>query len=427
MNEYTRREEVKWILLSAITLVACIGASMALLVTARGALVPDPAAKTEAVAAAEKEKTVATCSVSAAKLVKELGVFRNIAAAAQLDQATDAPPVDADPKAPKKPVPRADPRHPVDPKREAKKTKLDDQSGLAWPGASPTYQHAVALAPCRALAEEIGPSSAKAAEGWKAIEAGAAVSPPAEGDKGAQVAAAKQVYAALHDAPVDEVSTQLAEASTAAAARSRDAAEKAASATIRTPLPQGLLGREAALGGGVVICLVALLISFFSLRATSQRRKATLVELRGVAQTAQRGLQAAAIIRLASESNGGEPGLVMGAALGGCAAALATRLDADWFVVGVMGGLVLGVLIQIVFRTTGGESGFRERAMELSDVEKPTVPIILALSSVQRGRETEFLDAFMRLSPQESAMAVEKLAAEAEERILVAADAQAGV
>ena len=427
MNEYTRREEVRWVLLSAVTLVGCVGGAMFALVTAQTPLIADPDAKATAEVQSGKARDVATCTVSAVKLVTELGVFRNYAAAAQLKAAPIDPPApEPSASSPKRPGPapkvikKPDPKHP-----EPKKPKKEDDSGFAWMGAAPAYQHAVDLAPCRALADEAGGMTPKAALGWTAIQAAAAVKAPPDSDKDAQVAAARQVYAALGDAPIDDVSTGLAEASKVFAQRAHDADEKAAALTLRAPLPRGLLGREAALGAGVLISLVALIISFFSLRMTSGRRRSSLLGLRSVAHTPQRGLQAATILRLASEPNGGEPGIVVGAAVGGLAAAFLMRLDADWFVVGVMSGLVLGLLIQIVFRLTGKEGRFRERAMELSDVEKPTVPIVLVLSSIRSGQETEFLDAFLKLSPAQAAEAVEKLAAEAEERILVAADAQA--
>ena len=420
VNEYTRREEVKWILLSAVTLVGCVVGALFALLTAQGPLVPDPTAKEALATATDRAKDVATCTVTSAKLVKELGVFRNYAAAAKLK---DAPPEELPPD-PKTPAPRTpkrpDPRHP-----EPKKPKKEDDSGFAWMGAAPSYQHAIALAPCRALADEAGGLTPKAEQGWKAIQTVSAIKPPAESDKTAQVIAAKQVYAALGDAPIEDMSAELANASKLFVERVHDAEEKAASATIRSPLPRGLLGREVALGAGVLISLLALLISFFSLRATSIRRATALVGLRALAHTPQRGLQAASILKLASEPNGGEPGIVIGAAVGGLAASFAMRVDADWFVVGVMGGLVLGLLVQVATRMTGSEGRFRERAMELSDVEKPTVPVVLVLSSIRGGQETEFLDAFLRLSAPEAAQAVEKLAVEAEERILVAADAQA--
>ncbi len=423
MNEYTRREEVRWILLSAVTLVGCVVGALFALVTAQGPLVADPAAKKATMAAQDRAKEAASCTASAAKLVKELAVFRNYAAAAQLNDAPADPPHFVDPN---HPAPRAAPNRVPGPRHsEPKKPKKEDDSGFAWMGAAPSYQHAVALAPCQKVADEAPGMTQKAELGWRAIQTASAIKPPAESDKDAQVSAAKQVYAALGEAPVEDVSLELAEATKLFAERAHDADEKATTATIRSPLPRGLLGREVALGAGVLISLVALLVSFFSLRATSMRRAAALLGLRAVAHTPQRGLQAASILKLASEPNGGEPGIVIGAALGGLAAAFAMRLDADWFVVGVMGGLVLGLLVQVVFRMTGGEGRFRERAMELSDVEKPTVPVVLVLSSIRGGQETEFLDAFLRLSAPEAGEAVEKLAAEAEERILVAADAQA--
>jgi hypothetical protein len=42
---------------------------------------------------------------------------------------------------------------------------------------------------------------------------------------------------------------------------------------------------------------------------------------------------------------------------------------------------------------------------------------------VKPGREEDFLGFFLKLSPSEAAVAVEKIAAQAEEQILAAADA----
>jgi hypothetical protein len=175
----------------------------------------------------------------------------------------------------------------------------------------------------------------------------------------------------------------------------------------------------------VMLSLIALLVSFFSLRATSIRRSRSLQPYRKATRPPERGLQAATILRLAAESSGGEPGLVIGAGVGGLLAALAGRVDPDWYVAGVTAGLLLGLLIQIVIRSVGGPKGFRERALALADIEKPAVPIVLVLSTIQPGGEDEFLAFFLKLSPTESANAVEKLANQAEEQILIAADAQA--
>jgi len=51
--------------------------------------------------------------------------------------------------------------------------------------------------------------------------------------------------------------------------------------------------------------------------------------------------------------------------------------------------------------------------------------IVLVLSTIVKGREGEWIDAFLKMNHQGQADAVDKLAQQAEEQILVAADAQA--
>ena len=137
------------------------------------------------------------------------------------------------------------------------------------------------------------------------------------------------------------------------------------------------------------------------------------------------GLHAAAILKLAGQHNGGEPGMVMGAGFGGLIAALIQPADADLFVAGVMGGLLIGLGIQWGYRILTGASKWRRRSTELADIEKPGIPIVLALSSVNTGLESQFLSFFNELPPADAAATVEKLASQAEERILAAADAGA--
>ena len=57
--------------------------------------------------------------------------------------------------------------------------------------------------------------------------------------------------------------------------------------------------------------------------------------------------------------------------------------------------------------------------------EKPAIPIVLVLSGVNPGLEAPFLSFFNGLSAGDAADTVEKLAAQAEEKILAAADAGA--
>lgn len=415
MNEYTRREEVRWIVVAAVAVVACIGGSMASLATATGPMVPDPEARAAADAAKEKVVPLEECPKLAGLVAEELPNFnRNeeIALAPPEPAPPPAPPAPFNPRAPK----------PV----EKKKPPPKDDSKLAWPGAEAIYTRAQSLAKCEAPVRAMGAPSASADKGWKAIAAAAAIKAPPAGDEAARLEAAKQLYGLLKDVPIAEVTSSIESATKSATDAATVAETKAQEAKVRKPLARGLLGREAAIGGGVLLSLVALLVHFFSLRATSIRRATALIALRATAATPQRGLQAAAIMRLAAEPNGGEPGLVLGCGFGGLVAAIVARSDADWFVVGVMGGLLLGLLVQLAVRFSGGsESRFRARALELSEVEKPTVPIVLVLSAIETGRESEFLDAFLQLPKEQQRESVEKLAQQAEERILVAADAQA--
>ena len=193
-------------------------------------------------------------------------------------------------------------------------------------------------------------------------------------------------------------------------------------AMVRAPLPKGLLPRELALLAGVVLCLAALLLSYLSVRFASGKRMATLMPLR---RAGQPGVQAAAILQLAAQPNGGEPGMVIGAAVGGLLAAALARTDADLFALGVMTGLLLGLLVQFVVRNATVAASWRQRAKDLGDIEKPQIPIVLALSGVNPGMEASFLKFFLSLSPVDAAATVEKLAMQAEEKILAAAEAGA--
>jgi hypothetical protein len=220
-------------------------------------------------------------------------------------------------------------------------------------------------------------------------------------------------------------------AKTALAAAVQNATTQRQSDIIQAPLPQGLFPRGAAIGVGVGVALIALIISYVSVRSASVRRGKTLVALRRFANTPEAGLQAAAIVRLAAHHNGGEPGMVLGAAIGGLLAALAAPTEnpnifiADLFVAGAMGGLLIGLAAQWLVRTLTGVARWRERTKELGDIEKPTIPVALILGGVTPGLEKQFLRYFEALPVADAATVVQKLAAQAEEQILAAADAAA--
>jgi hypothetical protein len=90
-----------------------------------------------------------------------------------------------------------------------------------------------------------------------------------------------------------------------------------------------------------------------------------------------------------------------------------------------MGGLLFGLALQWLVRTVSGVGRWRERARELGNIEKPTIPIPLVLGGVTAGLEKQFLRYFEALPVADAAVVVQKLAAQAEEQILQAAEAGA--
>ncbi len=413
MNEYTRREEVRWILIASATLVACIAAAVLLLVTAQGKLVPDPEALAMAKATGERSATYASlkCNRDAKTLADEIPLFRKAAEQARVAASVDPPEKDKG----KKPV--------------AKKDEKKPDVLLAWATAQPVYRAAKSLSRCREATEQAAGVRPDAARAWEAVRTANDLVPPADNDKSAQIDAARKLLSVLGDAPVDKLvqATKDAEGALKSAAdeAEKKAATERATPTKRESLPKGLLAREVAISVGVGLALIALLISFLSVRAASSRRLVTLLPLRDAARNGMPGLQAAALLRLAAQPNGGEPGLVIGAAVGGLVTAAAFRLDADLFVAGVMAGLLLGLGAQVALRLGGGSTQWRQRATELGDIEKPAIPIVLILSGVNPGLEDQFLGFFSGLAPAEAAETVQKLASQAEDRILAAAEAGA--
>ncbi len=406
MNEYTRGEEIRSTLIASFILIVFVAGAVFRLVTVQGKLVPDPKAHEEAKMAEAKSSQAQGCNVASERLLSEIDVFKSSVKAARVSVSEpDAGPGRFRPKTPPKKDKEAD-------------------IGLAWATAQPSYKQAKALAQCRDLIVSVGGVRDAATPAWDAIAKAAALTPPGE-DKAQQGEAVRKLHELLSAAPVDKVHEAAKEVAATLKTASEKAKETADKATVREPIPEGLLPRRIAVGVGVVLCVFALLISYFSVRVASMRRLATLMPLREAAKAGQHGLHAAAILKLAGQHNGGEPGLVIGAGLGGLIAAFAMPMDADLFVGGVMGGLLLGLGLQWLVRMMTGASKWRRRAQELSDIEKPGVPIVLALSSVNAGLEAQFLSFFNGLPPADAAATVDKLAAQAEERILAAADASA--
>ncbi len=404
MNEYTRREEVRWTFVASTILVLCIAVAVIRLVTVQGKLVPDVAAQQLAQQTADKAAAMKVCAEQADNFVTEVGIFNQAAKTAKLQQEPEKP----KPGAKKKPT--------------AKDKEKDQLLDLAWGTAAPSYKLAGKLALCRQPTESATGPKPTSAQGWDTVQKAAAVASPADDPK-AQVEAARALQIVFADAQIDKVAAHVHEAETALkdlAAKQKATAE---TATVREPLPKGVLSRQAAVGIGVGLCVLTLLLSYVSVALASSKRASTLIPLRDAARQGKAGLQAAAILRIAAAHNGGEPGLVIGAAMGGLLTALLGPADADLFVAGVMGGLLFGVGVQWALRFAIGPARWRGRATELAEIEKPTTPIVLVLSTVNPGLEPQFLQFFKGLSTEDAAMTVEKLAAQAEEKILAAADA----
>ncbi len=416
MNEYTRREEVRWTLIASLALVLGMAPAVFFLVTAQGALVPDPGAQLAAKVASDKLQQAHTCVVTADKLPTEIDVFKSAAKAAHLD--ADAPEAPTQVAAPnKRKVFVSLVRGKIPPKEK------ETDAALAWPAAQPSHKLAKALTPCRSTVD-FTVARPETAPTWDAIAKAGEVMMPGN-DKNEQIAAARTLLKLLGEAPVDKVVQQVRDAETEQKKTAEAATSRAKVAMIREPIPEGIIPRRIAVGIGVGLSVITLLLSYLSVRVASGRRLSTLVPLREAAKMSQPGVHAAAVLRLAAQNNGGQPGMVIGAAFGGLLAAGLQQADTDVFIVGVMGGCLLGLILQWVYRLVIGASHWRLRATELAEVEKPAIPIVLVLSGVNPGLEGPFITFFNGLSPPDAAQTVEKLAAQAEEKILAAADAGA--
>ncbi|XYI00844.1 hypothetical protein ACMHYB_14205 [Sorangium sp. So ce1128] len=427
MNEYTRREEVRATFIASAILVLCIAAAVLRLVTVEGRLVPDPGARRQAEDSEARIAPARACALAGEKLIAEIEVFKKLAKSARMpDPGEKAGALkNLDPAG--TPSPGQTPVTPLTTRTRAlrnttpPKPKEPDKQ-LAWASAQPLYKQAKILAGCREATDAVLGARVSAIPAWDAIAKAAAIAPPGAAEA-EQFEAAKQLLSLLAEIPADKVAQATKDAEAAFKAAAEHDRERANTAMIREPLPQGVFSRRVAVSVGVGLTVCALLISYLGVRAASMRRLATLLPLRDAVRSGRPGMQAAEILKTAAAHNSGEPGIVIGAAIGGLSAALLAPKDADLFVAGVMAGLLIGLGAQWAFRLAIGASRWRARATELAEVEKPAIPIVLALSGVKPGLEPEFIQFLRSLPPADAAAAVEKLASQAEERILAAADA----
>ncbi len=409
MNEYTRREEIRWTLATVFILVPAVAIAIVRLVLAQGPMVTNPDAIKREVEANQRKADYVVCTKAATKLTDELVLFKTRAGQSKKKAEAEAK------KA-----------------RRGRKSDKPVSYVIPWSAAAPVLKQVKALhkAKCRAATEAAAALDDKVTPVWTAVKSAAKIKDPGSIKKD-QRKAAKELLA-LFDKPLAEKLKAQVEV---AAKRLDETAKKTSKARetdlVRDPLPEGLFPRGAAIGVGVGVSLAALIISYISVRSASLRRGRTLVSLRRFANTPEAGLQAASIVRLAAHHNGGEPGMVVGSALGGLLAALlsptanANVFIADLFVAGSMGGLLIGLAAQWLVRTLTGVNRWRERTKELGEIEKPTIPVALVLGGVTPGLEKQFLRYFEALPVGDAATVVQKLAAQAEEQILAAADAAA--
>ncbi|WP_437691700.1 hypothetical protein [Sorangium sp. So ce176] len=419
MNEYTRREEVRATFIASAILVLCIAAAVLQLVTVEGRLIPDPGARRQAEESEARIAPARACALAGEKLIAEIEVFKKLADAARMSD-PEKPGAGAGGGAPTTTTRTRALRNPPPPKPN------EPDKQLAWASAQPVYKQAKILAGCREATDALLGARVSAIPAWDAIARAAAITPPGAAET-EQFEAAKQLLSLLGDIPADKVAQATKDAEAAYKATAERDRERALTAMVREPLPQGVFSRRVAVSVGVGLTVCALLISYLGVRAASMRRLATLLPLRDAVRSGRPGMQAAEILKTAAAHNSGEPGIVIGAAIGGLSAALLAPKDADLFVAGVMTGLLIGLGAQWAFRLAIGASRWRARATELADVEKPAIPIVLVLSGVKPGLEPEFIQFLRSLPPTDAAAAVEKLASQAEERILAAADAGAAL
>lgn len=414
MNEYTRREEIRWTLATVFVLVPCVAIAIVRLVLAQGPMVTNPAAIKAETDAQQASLAFKPCAKAAKDLATEIDVFRTLVKGLEDKAKAKAEEENA------KLRPGQD------------KVPIIVEWGKAWPKASRVLKASKNLqqSGCRASTEGAAGKSAGASGAWDAVGKAADVKDPAAIGKD-QEAATQKLAALFKGTDTEKLKVHSETAKTALANFAKEASTRRESDKVQAPLPQGLFPRGAAIGVGVGVSLAALIISYVSVRSASVRRGKTLVALRRFANTPEAGLQAAAIVRLAAHHNGGEPGMVIGSALGGLLAAAAAPTNnpnifiADLFVAGAMGGLLIGLAAQWLVRTLTGVARWRERTKELGDIEKPTIPVALVLGGVTPGLEKQFLRYFEALPVADAATVVQKLAAQAEEQILAAADAAA--
>lgn len=382
MNDYTRRDEIRWNVIAATILVFCVSAVVLLLVTAKQPRVPDVAAQASADRAVAMAQEASLCPARVDALLHELSLTEDLLTRLRM-----------------------------------RSVKTSDAH---WTQLQNTIQAAKTLLPCKAMLADTQRSGGNQAAAWTAVQLLADVvlpDPSSDGDGPAEFATRFASWNKIN--PVEGLRAVTKSAAEALAQEADDQRRAAAVATIPATPPPRVLTREQAIGICAALALLQLALSYLSVRARSLARFSALYPLRDLRAEHQAGLQAAMILRLGAQRDAGFPGAVIGTAVLSLVATLALQPpDADAAVGGALLGLLVGMLAQALAEWTLAASRWRERSLEIAEVEKPVLSMVLVLGAIAEGREHEFLEYFLGLSEIEAAAVVENLAQTAEERIL---------
>lgn len=432
MNVYTRRSEIRWMLISLLILVPCIGFAIVKVTSAQGPLIDDPQAVAAEKQASEQAAEFAPCIKEAEAFRDEVKAFEDAAAAAK-DAAVAQAKKDARFGQKPKPITSGD-------------------YDVAWDKVTPILKRARTLEKdCLRLANSAYPDAEKVLPTWKLVnKAGTSIEDPGEakcedkpddkkGEEKKKCLAAhnekQQVqrqrleqYIADKDVSLKALIQHVTVASERLQANVAQTAAAVKDEKIRQTLPEGLLERNVAIGVGAGVALLALIVSYLSVHMASRRRLKTAEKLRQFADTPEAAAQTTGIVRLGMHANAGEPGMVIGAAIGALVVALLLKPEedptivlGDMFVAGTMAGVVGGLVLQWIARAIVG-TRWRLNAKEIGEIETPTMPVVLVTDGVKPAEEKAFLRDLKKLPFAEATAKVQDIATAAEERILMGGD-----
>ncbi len=397
---YARKEELRTSLVALLVFLSTMSAAVVVVARTPPALEVDSARLQQAQTSVAEAAAAEKCARSVRELANESSLFQKTGASARLR---------SEPPPPPPPRAKPGPQPPPGPGPDVK---------LALGGATALQKKAAGLATCR----QSFPASGLSSDATRAItqleKLASLTVPPPSAPEATQLPFAREVLLSA-EAPFDTLHTELLALAERRSAEARAAEEQAK--TPSKPVQAGLLPRNTAIGAGAGVGLLAVVLSLLSLRVASNRRSVVLAPMREAARQGKAGEQALAVAKLAAERNGGEPGLVMGAGVFALVGALVAGRDPDVFVAATMGGCVVGAGLQFAVRLVRGASGWRARLVELGELEKPALSMVLLSQSVEEGKEEQFVQ-FLRSNPPEVATdAIEKLVQVAEDRILAQA------